>query len=948
MNFNKFDEFGNYIGDGESDSSETSEDEDEQQDFHGPTENSTEISVLPEDKEFYANPNDVYPSYTKVKNEDEDRQDYTEPIIQPIHHRVVASDMKKRPSTVYSTEFLISLFESGHRIRNVAVVGSIGHGKTELVDSLVRETHPNIIEQAVTNRDVTNQILGEGRRIDRLGWTDRLFLEKRRRMSILTEVMSMVEEDLEGRQYALSLIDTPGHPDFLDQVICGLSIADGVIFCVDSIEGLTNVGKRLLNQVIEFNLPMVLVITKIDRLILEVKLPPEEAHKKLRRIIEEVNTHLSQCQYPYRLSPELFNVAFTSAQFSLCFTCESIGLMYNRNVSVNYKFSEDFHLRMNTKKTDGKAFGARLWGDYRVDGRRIITSTSKELPHPFLIFVLEPLYKVFTHVLSYEPKEFSRLLHVPLTTSEEKLNTAPLLQIVLSRIFGTFASLVQIIGENIPSPCDKTLPESKSNIVAFAPKFVPSTNGENIYAIVRVFRGELKEGDQLFAIPESYRETQVDDPTVTIGPIALPHVRYDTLIPKAVQGMIVKIQYTNPKLTEISTLTDVLANPLPPLLLPLPLMKIAVEELDPNKHNEMIQSINSAILCYPGLKVNISINDEHTLLGTGEMYLDCVMYDIRNTFQSIEVKVSDPFVVFNETVENKSLTICEAKIDDNNSFGIIAEPLTNATLNGLETGHINSAKDLSKALQSLGWDQLEADNVLCFGPNPIMGPNILVDDFGNLANFSNMIKMTIQRSFVWATQQGPLCDEMMRGVKIRIADVNINDEKSLIPVKIIPAVRKAIFASFMAAKPRLMEPVNYVEIITPPVCISFIKTLIEKRRGKVLKDDVPIQGTPLAVLTCEIPLVDSFGFEVDVRSKTKGQAFALQFFNRWNLVPGDPLNTEIQLRPLEPSPDFALSYEFVLKTRRRKGLSEEVDMSKFFDDELLIEIAQLTRSEEDN
>ena len=887
MNFNKFDEFGNYIGEGESDTSDSSQNEMEQNDFDvANDDNANNSLVLPEDKEYYQDPRDVYPKYTTVKNEAEDRQSYNEPIIKPEIHKVIAADLKERPRTVYNVEFLKGMFENESRIRNIAFVGAIGHGKTELIDCLIKETHPGITEKVVSKKDITNQIFGEGRKLERLGWMDRTFMEKRRRISIMTEVMSLIGEDLEGRQWALNLIDTPGHPDFLDQVHVGLAMADGVVFCIDVIEGLTNVGKRLLNSVCDSKLPIVLVINKIDRLILEMKIPPEEAHRKIRRVIEEVNTYLGQAQYPKRLSPELFNVAFTSAQFSLCFTCESFGYMYNRKVQAKYNFNNEFSLTVDTKKTEAKAFGQRLWGDYRIENNKIISSSSNELKHPFVEFVLNPIYKVFSHVLSCEPDEWSKLLKVPLTTKEKQLNIAPLLQIALSSIFGTFSSIIQIFCEKLPSPIDKTI-NNNASIVAHAVKFVPSTDGSNIYALVRIFRGVLEEGMNLFVLPESTRDEKNDNPNIEIGKISLPHVRYSTPIKKALPGMIVRLESSNPKLTEISTITNVLEQCLPPLILPPSYMKIAVEPLDPSKYDEMVGSITSALLCYPSLKVLVTMNREHTLIGTGEMYLDCVMNDIRNSFATIEVKVSDPFTLFNETVNSKSVTICYAKIDENNKIGIIAEPLNAPTLFDLESGALGRSKDLSKSLVSLGWDQMAADNVICFEPDTIFGPNILVDDLlPPKPEISPVIKKLIIRSFAWATNQGPLCDEMMRGIRFRIVEANLNS-KQITPVKIIPAFRKAIFASFLAASPKLMEPINFVEIITPGICIPFIKTLIEKRRGRDLGEKV-IPGTPLSIYTAEVPLIDSFGLEVDVRFKTKGKAFALQYFDRWGLVPGDP------------------------------------------------------------
>ncbi|OHS92889.1 elongation factor Tu GTP binding domain [Tritrichomonas foetus] len=943
---NKFDQFGNYIGSSDSESEETTEDE-QQPSIREPTNILIERQALPEDREFYSQASEVYPSYTKVKHEDEDRQDYTTPIIEPTKSRVIAADLKNPPITTFDKEFMKSLFKHPHTIRNVAFVGALGHGKTELIDSLVSETHPGIIEKTVTRRDVTNQIIGEGRRLDRLRWMDRLFLEKRRELTIFTEVMALVHETTDGEPVAMNLIDTPGHPDFMDQVEVGLSMADGVVFCIDVVEGLTYVGQRLLQRVVNTKLPIALCVTKVDRLILELKHPPDFAYQKMRRVIEEVNTCLRQNQYPYRTSPEEFNVCFTSAHFSLCFTLESIGLMYHRNSKETYNFQRNLRMQIETHKPAAREFGSRLWGDFRLDGKTIVSSSNDELPHPFVKFVLEPIYKVFTHVLSYEPQEWAKLLRVDLTAQEKKLNTAPLLRIALSRIFGPFSSFVQVIYNNLPSPIDRSNSEN-AKIVAHALKFVPSRTGDKIHALVRIFRGVLKPGMEIYALSKSYAEDDSIDPTIRLGNISIPHVRYTTPINEAFPGMIVKIESTMPELQGISILSDVLEFSLPPAIIPISLMKIAIEPLIPDKHPDMVKSVAKAQLCYPSLNVRVEVNGEHTLMGTGEMFLDCVMHDIRNAFDTIEIKVSDPFAVFNETVGRQSVTICQAEIDENNSIGFICEPLNLQTLDELEIGKLALCNDLPKVLGSLGFDELSRESVLSFGPNNITGPNILSDERlpDEKANdpLPPLVKTTLERSFVWATSEGPLCDEMMRGVNIKIVDAHLDTKKPIMPFKIIPAVRKAIFASFLCASPRLMEPIYYVEIITPPNAVFYVEQILAKRRGKVLKTK-SIHGTTLKMITAEVPLIDSFGMEVDMRAKTNGQAFALSYFYRWDHVPGEPLDTTIQLRPLEPSPEFALAREFVVKSRRRRGQSEDVDLSKFVNEDKLIEIASLLGDE---
>ena len=58
------------------------------------------------------------------------------------------------------------------------------------------------------------------------------------------------------------------------------------------------------------------------------------------------------------------------------------------------------------------------------------------------------------------------------------------------------------------------------------------------------------------------------------------------------------------------------------------------------------------------------------------------------------------------------------------------------------------------------------------------------------------------------------------------------------------------------------------------------------------------------------------------------------------IVPGDPLDKTIVIRPLEPQPAPHLAREFMIKTRRRKGLSEDVSINKFFDDPMLLELAR--------
>ena len=148
-------------------------------------------------------------------------------------------------------------------------------------------------------------------------------------------------------------MDTPGHVNFSDEVTAAMRISDGIVLFVDAAEGVMLQTERLLKHAVQERLAVTLCINKIDRLILELKLPPQDAYYKLRHIIDETNALLALYgadlgQDPMILSPLLGNVCFASSQFSLCFTLKSFASMY----------SQLYGSTMNIK-----AFAERLWGD---------------------------------------------------------------------------------------------------------------------------------------------------------------------------------------------------------------------------------------------------------------------------------------------------------------------------------------------------------------------------------------------------------------------------------------------------------------------------------------------------------------------------------------------------------------------------------------------------------
>ena len=109
------------------------------------------------------------------------------------------------------------------------------------------------------------------------------------------------------------------------------------------------------------------------------------------------------------------------------------------------------------------------------------------------------------------------------------------------------------------------------------------------------------------------------------------------------------------------------------------------------------------------------------------------------------------------------------------------------------------------------YDITEARKIWCFGPDT-MGPNFVIDATKGV-QYLNEIKDSVIAGFQWASKEGVLCDENMRGVRFNIYDVTLHtDAIHRGGGQIIPTARRVMYASALTAAPRLMEPVYLVEI----------------------------------------------------------------------------------------------------------------------------------------
>ncbi len=160
------------------------------------------------------------------------------------------------------------------KIRNIAIIAHVDHGKTTLVDGLLKQSKTFRDNQAEMNQDL---IMDSGDQ------------EKERGITITAKVTAVQHGD-----YRLNIIDTPGHADFSGEVERTLNMADGCLLIVDAQEGPMPQTKFVLGKALAAELKPIVVINKIDKSGSRVK----EVEDELSDLFLELAVHEDQLHYP--------------------------------------------------------------------------------------------------------------------------------------------------------------------------------------------------------------------------------------------------------------------------------------------------------------------------------------------------------------------------------------------------------------------------------------------------------------------------------------------------------------------------------------------------------------------------------------------------------------------------------------------------------------------------
>ncbi|XP_075591036.1 elongation factor 2-like [Dermatophagoides farinae] len=824
-----------------------------------------------------------------------------------------------------------------HNIRNISVIAHVDHGKSTLTDSLVSKAGIISAKNA-----------GEARFTDtRADEQERCITIKSTGISLFFE--AQLSEDKEKEPFLINLIDSPGHVDFSSEVTAALRVTDGSLVVVDAVEGVCVQTETVLRQSLAERVRPILHMNKVDRCLLELRQSPEAMYDTFRNNIENVNVVISTYQdesigFDAQVAADKGTVSFGSGLHGWAFTIERFAKMYGKKFGV----STDKMMK-------------RLWGEnyFNVKTKKWYTSKSSndtDLVRGFCFFILKPIIDLFEVTLnsdnSAQRDKLDKMLvsmGVELKSDEKELQGKHLLKRIMQLWLPAGDTLLEMIVTHLPSPvvaqkyrcgvlysgpqddeaakaikaCDPEGP-----LMMYISKMVPTSDKGRFYAFGRVFSGTVATGQKVRILGPKYTPGSKEDLAVkSIQRTVIMMGRFVEQVQDVPCGNTCALIGIDQFLLKSGTITtSESAHAFNSMKYSVsPVVRVAVAPKDSKELPKLVDGLKKLSKSDPLVVCSSEENGQHIIAGCGELHVEICLKDLKEEYAQIDITVSEPVVSYMETITSTPTDPGMTKsANKHNRLYMTAEPLQEELILDIEDGrvsHNDDVKERSKVLSDkYGWDKNHTLKIWCFGPD-LTGPNVFVDQTSGL-QYVHELKDHVNAGFQWATREGALCEEKMRGCRFNLVDCVLHaDAIHRGGSQIISAARRGILGIQLNSEPRLVEPIFLVEITVPEDNISGVYSVLNRRRGIVTSDEVR-PGTPLHEMRALLPVAESFGFTSDLREKTQGKAFPQCVFSHWELLPGNPFDSS------------SSHYSTITAIRKRKGLNEAFPSADHFLDKL--------------
>jgi elongation factor 2 len=842
----------------------------------------------------------------------------------------------------FTIDELRVLMDKQKNIRNMSVIAHVDHGKSTLTDSLVAAAGIIAMEQA-----------GDARLTDtRQDEQDRGITIKSTGISLYyqmsDEALAGLKGEREGNDYLINLIDSPGHVDFSSEVTAALRITDGALVVVDVIEGVCVQTETVLRQALGERIRPVLTVNKLDRCFLELMQDGEEAFLNFRRVVESANvimaTYADEMLGDTAVYPDKGTVCFSAGLHGWAFTLTVFAKLYAKKFGV----AEDKMME-------------RLWGDNFFDPKtkkwtKKHTGTDT-CQRGFVQFVYSPIKTLIECCMADNREKLWKLtdslgVTKRLKPEDKELVGKPLMKRIMQTWLPAHEALLEMMIWHLPSPaiaqkyrvetlyegplddqyasairnCDASGP-----LMVYVSKMIPAQDKGRFFAFGRVFSGTIAAGMKVRIMGPNYVPGSKKDLYVkTVQRTVLCMGRKQEAVENVPCGNTVAMVGLDQFITKNATLADEKAEDAHTIkamkFSVSPVVRVAVETKHAQDLPKLVEGLKRLSKSDPMVQISIEETGEHIVAGAGELHLEICLKDLQDDFMGgAEIRISDPVVSFRETIGDSADHVCMSKSPNkHNRLYFTARPMEDGLAEAIDEGKVgprDDPKTRGKVLvDEFGWDKELAKKIWAFGPDTT-GPN-LITDISKGVQYLNEIKDSCVAAFQWASKEGVLCEENMRGVVFEINDVVLHaDAIHRGGGQIIPTCRRVLYATVLAASPRLCEPVYLVEIQCPEQALGGVYSVLNQKRGLVF-EEMQRPGTPIFNLKAYLPVVESFGFTGTLRAATAGQAFPQCVFDHWEQMTYDPLK------------DDSPANVIMLDVRKRKGLKPQPNVITEYEDKL--------------
>jgi elongation factor 2 len=722
-------------------------------------------------------------------------------------------------------EEIVKLMNDPVHIRNTSIIAHVDHGKTTLSDSLLAEA--GIISEQTAGQKL---------------FLDSWELEQKRQMTVFASNISLAHT-YKGEDYLINLIDTPGHIDFSGAVTRSLRAVDGALVVVDAVEGPMTQTETVLMQALRERVRPLLYINKVDRLIKEIKLTPQEIQNKFAKILARVNALIEKYAPPehkkdWQVKVEDDRVAFGSALHKW-----GLNLTHMKAKGITFQNIIDAYA-----------------GEFEEIAKKVDV-LSKKAP------LAEPILDMFCQ-------------HLP-----NPLEAQPFRQ---SQIW--------------PGDPNSPVGTGMAKVDPNGPLLMCITTIEvdpqaGVIAIGRVFSGTVEKGKPLRLIT-ARQSGQVQQVYMSMATDRV-------IIDKVPAGNIAAIGgVAGMRVGETVAEPDVETQPFEGLrYVSDPVVTVAIAPADVKDLPLFDKVIHKLTLEDPNLRFTMNKESgEYLLSGMGELHLEITAYRMQEN--RLKVKTSKPIVIYRETISHdyKGSPIMGKSPNKHSKLWVTLQKLSEEEIDAIRTGKIGEMQtrdERAKNLRTLfGWETDDARSVIAVEEN-----NLLVNRIKGRQYVEEVLDH-VKSGFREAVHSCVLAKEPAYGLRVNLEDITVHEDPvHRGPAQILPMTWRPIWACFLLSDPKLLEPILSFECKVPQAFVSSVLSLVQKRRGRVL--DMPTEDD-MMIVKAEMPVSESFGIADELRSSTQGRAFWATQFSRWAPVPENMLLDIIsqirKRRNLDPNP----------------------------------------------